>query len=67
MDYQRPPRLERVSDRLRVVFNGESIADSAAGFRVLETSHPPVYYIPFDHVAQRYLAKAPGSSWCEFK
>jgi uncharacterized protein (DUF427 family) len=66
-DYPRPPRLEKVGERLRVVFNGETIADSVAGFRVLETSHPPVYYIPPDDIAQRFLAKAPGSSWCEFK
>jgi uncharacterized protein (DUF427 family) len=66
-DYPRPPRLEEVSERLRVVFDGETIADSVAGFRVLETSHPPVYYIPPDDIAQRHLAKAPGSSWCEFK
>lgn len=66
-DYPRPPRLEKVGERLRVVFNGETIADSVAGFRVLETSHPPVYYIPPDDIAQRHLAKAAGSSWCEFK
>ncbi|HXI06374.1 MAG: DUF427 domain-containing protein [Bradyrhizobium sp.] len=66
-DYPRPPRLEKVGERLRVVFNGETIADSVAGFRVLETSHPPVYYIPPDDIARRHLAKAAGSSWCEFK
>jgi uncharacterized protein (DUF427 family) len=66
-DYPRPPRLEEVGDHLRVIFDGESIADSVAGFRVLETSHPPVYYIPPEDIAQRYLAKAPGSTWCEFK
>lgn len=66
-DYPRPPRLEAVSDRLRVMFHGEAIADSVAGFRVLETSHPPVYYIPPDDIAQRYLSKATASTWCEFK
>ena len=66
-DYPRPPRLEEVHERLRVVSNGETIADSVAGFRVLETSHPPVYYIPPDDIAQNHLAKAPGNSWCEFK
>ena len=66
-DYPRPPRLEKVSERLRVAFNGETIADTVAGYRVLETSHPPVYYIPPDDIAQHYLKKAAGSSWCEFK
>ena len=66
-DYPRPPRLEKVSVRLRVIFNGQTIADTTSGYRVLETSHPPVYYIPPDDIAQQYLQGAPGSSWCEFK
>jgi uncharacterized protein (DUF427 family) len=66
-DYPRPPRLEAVTERLRVVFNGETIADTLAGFRVLETSHPPVYYIPSRDIAQQFLIKMPGESWCEFK
>jgi uncharacterized protein (DUF427 family) len=66
-DYPRPPRLERVGARLRVIFDGQTIADTTSGYRVLETSHPPVYYIPPDDIAQQYLQGAPGSSWCEFK
>jgi uncharacterized protein (DUF427 family) len=66
-DYPRPPRLEKVAERLRVIFNGQAIADTTSGYRVLETSHPPVYYIPPDDIAQSYLKNAPGSSWCEFK
>ena len=66
-DYPRPPRLEPVSARLRIVFNGETLADTTAGYRVLETSHPPVYYVPPADLAQQYLSRAPGSSWCEFK
>jgi uncharacterized protein (DUF427 family) len=66
-DYPRPPRLEKSAARLRVIFAGETIADTIAGYRVLETSHPPVYYIPPDDIAQRLVESAPGSSWCEFK
>lgn len=66
-DYPRPPRLEKVSAHLRVVFNCQTIADTISGHRVLETSHPPVYYIPPDDIARKYLRGAPGSSWCEFK
>ena len=47
-DYPRPPRLERTSARLRVILNGQTIADTTSAYRVLETSHPPVYYIPPD-------------------
>jgi uncharacterized protein (DUF427 family) len=66
-DYPRPPRLEKIGARLRVIFNAHTIADTTAGYRVLETSHPPVYYIPPDDIARQYLLDAPGSSWCEFK
>jgi uncharacterized protein (DUF427 family) len=66
-DYPRPPRLEKIGARLRVIFNAHTIADTTAGYRVLETSHPPVYYIPPDDIARQYLLDAAGSSWCEFK
>ncbi len=66
-DYPRPPRLEPVRDRLRVVFAGETLADTRRGFRVLETSHPPVFYFPADDVRRDLLRPARGQSWCEFK
>jgi uncharacterized protein (DUF427 family) len=66
-DYPRPPRLEKVSARLRVIFNRQTIADTIFGYRVLETSHPPVYYIPPADIDRRYLRAVSGSSWCEFK
>lgn len=66
-DYPRPPRLESVGDRLRVEFAGETIASTDQGFRVLETSHPPVYYIPPDDILWEFLVRAPGQSFCEFK
>jgi uncharacterized protein (DUF427 family) len=66
-DYPRPPRLEPVAERLRVEFGGEVIADTTRGYRVLETSHPPVYYIPPDDVRRDLLTRAGGSSYCEFK
>jgi uncharacterized protein (DUF427 family) len=66
-DYPRPPRLEPVPDRLRVVFAGETVAMTTAGWRVLETSHPPVYYFPPQDVRPCLLHRAPGGSWCEFK
>ena len=66
-DYPRPPRLEPVPERLRVVFDGEVIADTASGLRVLETSHPPTYYFPPGDVRPGVLAPASGASFCEWK
>jgi len=66
-DYPRPPALEREERRIRVVFNGTPIADSVAALRVLETSHPPVYYVPPDDVATEHLRRERRTSMCEFK
>lgn len=66
-DYPRPPKLEDVEVRILVVFGGMTIADSTAAKRVLETSHPPVYYIPPHDIDMRYLRHVPGGSFCEWK
>lgn len=66
-DYPRPPRVEASSKRIRVVFNGETIADSTKAYRVLETSHPPVYYIPRDDVKMEYMSQTSRRTMCEFK
>jgi uncharacterized protein (DUF427 family) len=66
-DYPRPPRLERVERHVRVVFAGQVIADARTVWRVLETSHPPSYYISPDDVDPALLREAAGSSFCEWK
>ncbi len=66
-DYPRPPRLEAVNQRLRVEFGGQIIAETERGFRILETYHPPTYYIPPGDVRGEFLVHCPGSSFCEFK
>jgi uncharacterized protein (DUF427 family) len=50
-----------------VTFAGELIADSQAAYRVLETSHPPVYYLPPADLRMEFLERTSGSSFCEFK
>lgn len=66
-DYPRPPRLEDSARHIRVVFNGVTIAETRRARRVLETSHPPVYYIPPADIKMEHLAPAGRSSWCEWK
>ncbi len=66
-DYPRPPRLEPTSKHIQVVFNGVVIADTTRAYRVLETSHPPVYYIPPADILQTCLEPTAGFSWCEWK
>jgi uncharacterized protein (DUF427 family) len=66
-DYPRPPRVEPTTDIIRVVFNGVEIAHTTSAYRVLETSHPPTYYIPQKDVAMMYLRPTSRRSFCEFK
>ncbi len=66
-DYPRPPRLEPCTLRIRVEFNGETIADTTNAYRLLETSHPPTYYIPRSSLKTEFLKPNPQRSFCEFK
>ncbi|MFN3642985.1 MAG: DUF427 domain-containing protein [Gemmobacter sp.] len=64
--YPRPPALEPVPQRIRVLLGGVVVADSVRALRVLETHHAPSYYIPPDDIVA-VLRPAPGSSLCEWK
>ncbi len=66
-DYPRPPRLELFEGRVRVYCQDTLIADSRRAKRILETSHPPNFYIPPSDVKQELLQPAPGQSFCEWK
>ena len=66
-DYPRPPRLEDSERHIQVIFNGVTIADTRRAKRVLETSHPPVYYIPPEDIAMDYLSATDRATFCEWK
>lgn len=66
-DYPRPPAIQDFNRRIKIIFNGITIVDTAGAKRVLETSHPPVYYIPPDDVKTEYLTDAENHSFCEWK
>ena len=65
--YPRPPRLERTDAHLKIVLGGVVIAETREAFRVLETSHPPNYYVPPGDVLPGVMEPAAGTSFCEFK
>jgi uncharacterized protein (DUF427 family) len=52
---------------VRVEFGGCTIADTLHAYRVLETSHPPTYYIPSEDVRPEFLKPSARRSYCEFK
>lgn len=43
------------------------LAESQRAKRVLETSHPPVYYLPPSDIDVECLAEFPRKTWCEWK
>ena len=66
-DYPRPPAIERVDRRVRAVAGGHVIADTRQPIRVLETYHPPVFYVRPEDVAAELLVPSLHRSFCEFK
>lgn len=67
-DFPRPPILEKTTKLIKVKYKGELIAGSAEAMMILETAHPPTYYIPPQHVKKDILVKIPDkSSFCEWK
>lgn len=66
-DYPRPPRVEPSTERLEVRLGGLVVARTDQSLRVLETSHPPAYYLPLTAFADGALRPASGSSNCEWK
>ncbi len=66
-DYPRPPKIEPTSKSIKIEHQGIVIAQSNKAFRILETSHPPVYYIPQEDILMEHLTLTDEVSFCEFK
>ena len=66
-DYPRPPRVERLDAEVTIDLGGTRIVETRDVVRVLETSHPPVYYVPIAAFVEGALVPATGSSFCEWK
>lgn len=66
-DYPRPPRVEPSTRQVEIRLGGTVVASTRSALRVLETSHPPTWYLPVEAFADGALRPAEGSSWCEWK
>ncbi len=66
-DYPRPPAVERVERLIRASLGGHTIIHSRRPLRVLETSHPPVFYLPPEDVAMEFLTPSGHETFCEYK
>ena len=66
-DYPRPPRLEPCDALIEIFINEQKLAESRDSFRVLETSHPPVFYLPPESIRMDCLRESNHGSFCEWK
>ena len=66
-DFPRPPRLAPDTREVVIHWGDVEIARTRRAICVLETSHPPSFYLPWDDVAKHLLQPAPGTSFCEWK
>lgn len=66
-DYPRPPALRLAQRHVRVELGGQVVAETDGAYQVLETSHPPAYYLPPDSCVAELFEPAAGRSFCEWK
>ena len=66
-DYPRPPALVDSDQSIEVIALGEVLVQTTRSLRVLETFHPPTFYIPPEAMRLDLLEPATGRSFCEWK
>ena len=69
-DASHPPRridVEPCTTRVRVVFGGETVADSTRALLLREENYPPVHYFPRDDVRMELLARTEHTTRCPYK
>jgi uncharacterized protein (DUF427 family) len=66
-DYPRPARLENTDKQIKIICNGIILAETNKAKRVIETSHPPVYYLPPEDIKIAHLIPTAKKTFCEWK
>lgn len=66
-DYPRPPRLSPDHREVVVRWGSIEVARTTRAIRVLETAHPPSFYLPWEDTARDLFHQEPGTSFCEWK
>ncbi|KAL8655003.1 MAG: hypothetical protein Q9210_001165 [Variospora velana] len=65
-NFPRPPLLEKTPRHLQIRWNNQLIADTKDAYWVLETTHPPTYYLPPNSLLLP-LTRSSHQSYCEWK
>jgi uncharacterized protein (DUF427 family) len=66
-DYPRPPRVDPDDRLVEVELAGRAVARTRRALRVLETSHPPAFYLPLEDCDRDLLVPVDGATYCEWK
>lgn len=66
-DFPRPPQLAPDTREVVVRWGELEVARTRRAVRVLETGHPPSFYLPWGDVARHLLQPGEGGSFCEWK
>jgi uncharacterized protein (DUF427 family) len=66
-DFPRPPRLVKDAREVVIHWGDLLVARTSSAILVLETSHPPSFYLPWADVKRALLQPSQGSSFCEWK
>ena len=66
-DFPRPPALALDSREVVIRWGDVEVARTHHALLVLETSHPPTFYLPWSDVNRQLLHPAGGGSVCEWK
>jgi uncharacterized protein (DUF427 family) len=59
--------VEPSTETVEITLAGTVVARTTHSLRVLETSHPPTYYLPVADFAEGALRPVDGSTYCEWK
>jgi uncharacterized protein (DUF427 family) len=66
-DYPRPPAIAASDEQIVIRLGGVDICETNISWRILETSHPPTYYLPRTTFIDGALVPSHGRSFCEWK
>lgn len=66
-DFPRPPALVPEKREIVVLWGDLEVASTTQAWKVLETAHPPTYYLPLSSVRPGLLQSAGQGSFCEWK
>ena len=67
-DFPRPAEVLKAPHKIAVFYGGDCLIETSSAYMVVETSHPPTYYLPHGDLRWPKAIRASGrQSVCEWK